>query len=55
MAESSPGDNGDYEGPTAITDGSSDSQPSSLHMSDGSFEKTITSHPLAEIFQCVKG
>ena len=55
MAETSPGDNDDYEGPATNTDSSPDSQPSSLHTNDGSFEKTITSHPLAEMFQCVKG
>ena len=56
MAESSPGNDDDYEGSAEITDSSPNSQPSSLHINDGSFEKTtITSHPLAEIFRCVNG
>ena len=56
MAESSRGDDDDYEGSAAITDSSPNSQTSSLHMNEGSFEKTtITSHPLAEIFQCING
>ena len=55
MAETSPGDYNDYEGPATNTDYSPDSQPSSLHTSDGSFEKTTTSHSSAEMFQCVKG
>ena len=55
MAESGPGDDGDHESRAAITDSSPDSQPSSLHMKEGSFKKTVTSHPLAETFQCVNG
>ena len=51
MAESNPGDNGDYGGQATKKDSSPSSQPSSLHiMRDGSFEKTVTSHLLAETF-----
>ena len=54
MAETSPGGDRDHDGQAAVSESSSNSQPSNSHTKN-SFGKNVTSHPLVEVFECVNG
>ena len=55
MAETSPGGGGDYDSQAAVSDSSSNSQPSSLYTKKNFFGRNVTSHPLVDMFECVDG